>query len=183
MHRATKREQYGVVHILRNQYFGNFYPPPPSVINRNQDPTPPNYVIKAAPPPLRCTRRGLTKKIYALKKNIYTFSKNIYTFSKNIYTFSKNIYTFSKNIYFFKKHILFQKTYILFQKTYVFWNVYICGKTYIFRKAPSRALRVREGALQKNICFSCTSPEGTQIHVFVSVVLSCSAMHHWAAPS
>ena len=60
---------------------------------------------------LRCTRRGLTKKIYAFLKNIHTFSENIYTLKKNIYTFSK---------------------------TYVFWNVYICGKTYVFRKAPSR---------------------------------------------
>ena len=49
----------GVVHILRNQYFGDFYPPPPSVINRNQDPTPPpNYVIKAAPPPPPPPRRN-----------------------------------------------------------------------------------------------------------------------------
>ena len=40
-------EYLGVVHILRNQYFGNFYPPPPSVINRNQEPTPP------PPPPPR----------------------------------------------------------------------------------------------------------------------------------
>ena len=31
-------QQLGVVHILRNQFFGIFNPPP-SVINRNQDPT------------------------------------------------------------------------------------------------------------------------------------------------
>ena len=43
---------YGVVHILRNQYFGNFYPPPPpsSTVIKTQPP-PPNYVIKAALPP------------------------------------------------------------------------------------------------------------------------------------
>ena len=63
---------------------------------------------------------------------------------------------FKKNIYFFKKHILYillKKTYILFQKTYVFWNVYVCGKTYIFRKAPSRTRHVREGALRKIYVF------------------------------
>ena len=108
-------------------------------------------------------REGALRRKYMLLKKIYILFQKTYILFQKTYTFSK--------------------TYILFQKTYVFWNVYICGKTYIFRKAPSRALRVREGALQKNICFSCTSPEGTQIHVFVSVVLSCSAMHHWAAPS
>ena len=86
----------------------------------------------------------------ALRKNI-CFKKNIHTFSENIYTFKKNIYTFSK--------------------TYVFWNVYICGKTYIFRKAPSRTRRVRKGALQKTYVFPHASPEGTQIHVLVSVYL------------
>ena len=103
---------------------------------------------------VRCTRRGLTKKIYALKKNIYTFSKNIYTFSKNIYTFSKNIYTFSKNIYFFKKHIYFFKKHMFFG-TYIFAEKHIffvrphlehcvyekvpCKKTYVFHVHPQRA--------------------------------------------
>ena len=44
----------GVVHILRNQYFGNFYPPPPpppsSTVIKTRPP-PPNYVIKATPTP------------------------------------------------------------------------------------------------------------------------------------
>ena len=99
----------------------------------------------------------------------------------------------------FKKiYILFQKTYILFLKIYIlfqkhmFFGIYICGKTYVFRKAPSRTRRVREGALQKTYIFlkapSRTrrvregalrkiyvflhaSPEGTQIHVLVSVYL------------
>ena len=74
---------------------------------------------------VRCTRRSLTKKIYAFSKNIYFFKKHTHFFKKHIY-FLKNIHTFSKNIY------TFLKTYILFKKTYVFLNVYICGKTYIF---------------------------------------------------
>ena len=60
---------------------------------------------------------------------------------------------FKKYTLFQKTYILFQKTYILFQKTYVFLNVYICGKTYIFRKAPSRTWCVREGALRKIYVF------------------------------
>ena len=52
----------------------------------------------------------------------------------------------------YEENICFLKKYILFQKTYVFWNVYICGKTYIFRKAPSRTWRVREGALRARMC-------------------------------
>ena len=64
---------------------------------------------------LRCTRRSLTKKIYAFSKNIYFFKKHTYFFKKHIYflknihTFSKNIYTFFKNIYTFSKNICFVK--------------------------------------------------------------------------
>ena len=55
----------GVVHILRNQYFGNFYPPPPSVINRNQDPIPP------PPPP-----RNQNQTSPTLRNQNQSFSEN-----------------------------------------------------------------------------------------------------------
>ena len=70
---------------------------------------------RAFSPPVRCTRRSLTKKIYAFSKNIYFFKKHTYFFKKHIYflknihTFSKNIYTFFKNIYTFSKNICFVK--------------------------------------------------------------------------
>ena len=35
LYQLSWRIPLGVVHILRNQYFGIFYTPPPSVIKRN----------------------------------------------------------------------------------------------------------------------------------------------------
>ena len=95
-------------------------------------------------------REGALRRKYMLLKKYILFQKTYILFQKTYILFQKTYILFQKT------YILFQKTYILFQKTYVFWNVYICGKTYIFRKAPSRTWRVpctRRG-LTKNICFS-----------------------------
>ena len=67
---------------------------------------------------------------------------------------------------FFKKYICFLKKYIFFEKAYIFFvrlllvhrsvregalrKIY--AYVYIFRKAPSRTWRVREGALRARMC-------------------------------
>ena len=118
-------------------------------------------------------REGALRKKYMLFQKIYTFSKNIHTFSKNIYIFLKTYILFEKVCMFLKKYICFLKKYVCFLKKYIFFEkAYIFfvrlllvhrsvregalrkiyAYVYIFRKAPSRTWRVREGALRARMC-------------------------------
>ena len=89
------------------------------------------------PPPLRCTRRGLTKKIYAF---VYIFRKAPSRTWRVRESALRKIYAY---VYIFRKAP--SRTWRVregaLRKIYAY--------VYIFRKAPSRTWRVREGALRK----------------------------------
>ena len=91
-------------------------------------------------PTVRCTRRGLTKKIYAY---VYIFRKAPSRTWRVREGALRKIYAY---VYIFRKAP--SRTWRVregaLRKIYAY--------VYIFRKAPSRTWRVREGALRARMC-------------------------------
>ena len=92
------------------------------------------------PPLVRCTRRGLTKKIYAY---VYIFRKAPSLTWRVREGALRKMYAY---VYIFRKAP--SRTWRVregaLRKIYAY--------VYIFRKAPSRTWRVREGALRARMC-------------------------------